>query len=95
MGRRVDERLSRVVHVACGTEHSIAIDDGGVVWTWGAGGRACLGHGETGYGAPNEGMAIKADAQAREMGLTAVGRQEALVMRESTTTLVLWNLQFS
>ena len=66
--------LIRVVHIACGPEHAIAVDAGGAVWTWGAEGRACLGHGEAGYGAPGVGAAVVAEAQVREMGLTAVGR---------------------
>ena len=30
--------------VACGMYHSVAVEEGGAVWTWGARGHACLGH---------------------------------------------------
>ncbi|CAM9859255.1 unnamed protein product [Scytosiphon promiscuus] len=56
-------------HIACGPEHSIAVDSHGTAWTWGAEGRACLGQGEAGFGAPGEGTAVTAEAQARAMGL--------------------------
>eukprot|EP00903_Cladosiphon_okamuranus_P005884 g5820.t1 len=62
-----------VVHIACGSEHSIAVDSRGVAWTWGAEGRACLGHGEAGFGAPGGVTAVEAEAQARAMGLTGDG----------------------
>ncbi|CAM9544121.1 unnamed protein product, partial [Hapterophycus canaliculatus] len=58
-----------IMHIACGPEHSIAVDTRGAAWTWGAEGRACLGHGEAGFGALGEGTAIMAEAQARAMGL--------------------------
>lgn len=62
-----------IVHIACGSEHSIAVDSRGSAWTWGAEGRACLGHGEAGFGAPGGGTAVEAEAQARAMGLTGDG----------------------
>lgn len=60
------------MHIACGPEHSIAIDSRGAAWTWGAEGRACLGHGEAGYGAPGGGALVAAEAQARAMGLPGI-----------------------
>lgn len=36
----------RAVDVACGAFHSLALDDRGQVWSWGAAGGACLGHGD-------------------------------------------------
>eukprot|EP00752_Nemacystus_decipiens_P007119 g6377.t1 len=63
----------KIVHIACGSEHSIAVDSRGAAWTWGAEGRACLGHGEAGFGAPGGGTAAQAEAQARAMGLTGDG----------------------
>ncbi|CAN0090766.1 unnamed protein product [Ectocarpus fasciculatus] len=65
--------LRKIVHIACGSEHSIAIDSGGAAWTWGAEGRSCLGHGEAGFGAPGGGTAVAAEAQARAMGLAGEG----------------------
>ncbi|CAN0133254.1 unnamed protein product [Ectocarpus sp. 4 AP-2014] len=70
---REESLLRKVVHIACGPEHSIAIDSGGAAWTWGAEGRACLGHGEAGFGAPGGGTAVAAEAQARAMGLAGEG----------------------
>ena len=61
------------MHIACGSEHSIAVDSRGAAWTWGAEGRACLGHGEAGFGAPGGGTAVEAEAQARAMGLAGDG----------------------
>lgn len=34
----------RAQSVACGVGHSLVIDTAGAIWTWGARGRACLGH---------------------------------------------------
>ncbi|CAM9808914.1 unnamed protein product [Ectocarpus sp. 6 AP-2014] len=70
---REESLLSKIVHIACGPEHSIAIDSGGAAWTWGAEGRACLGHGEAGFGAPGGGTAVAAEAQAKAMGLAGEG----------------------
>ncbi|CAM9331727.1 unnamed protein product [Ectocarpus sp. 12 AP-2014] len=70
---REESLLRKIVHIACGPEHSIAIDSGGAAWTWGAEGRACLGHGEAGFGAPGGGTAAAAEAQARAMGLAGEG----------------------
>lgn len=36
----------RVVDVACGAFHSLALDERGHVWSWGAAGGPCLGHGD-------------------------------------------------
>jgi alpha-tubulin suppressor-like RCC1 family protein len=38
---------ARVVDVACGAFHSLAVDAEGGLWTWGAAGASCLGHGDT------------------------------------------------
>ncbi|CAM9411965.1 unnamed protein product [Ectocarpus sp. 13 AM-2016] len=70
---REESLLRKIVHIACGPEHSIAIDSGGAAWTWGAEGRACLGHGEAGFGAPGGGTAVAAEAQARAMDLAGEG----------------------
>ena len=36
----------RAAYAACGPTFSIVVDSEGRVWTWGAGGSACLGHGD-------------------------------------------------
>lgn len=38
--------LIRAVQVKCGSYHSLAIDQFGGCWSWGARGSACLGHGD-------------------------------------------------
>lgn len=41
-----DHKAAKVAVVACGAYHSMVVDGEGVVWTWGAAGGACLGHGD-------------------------------------------------
>ena len=36
----------RVLAVSAGASYSIALTAEGAVWSWGEGGRGCLGHGE-------------------------------------------------
>lgn len=35
-----------IIKIACGTNHSLALDMEGTVWSWGARGHACLGQGD-------------------------------------------------
>lgn len=37
----------RVHKIACGVTHSVVIDHNGSIWSWGARGRACLGHNDS------------------------------------------------
>uniref|UniRef100_A0A7S1UE26 BTB domain-containing protein n=1 Tax=Phaeomonas parva TaxID=124430 RepID=A0A7S1UE26_9STRA len=40
------QQRQRAKFVACGYDHTAAVDAEGVLWTWGARGAACLGHGD-------------------------------------------------
>ena len=47
MPRRVEALAAeRMVRVAAGMQHSLAVTDTGVLWAWGYGGRGQLGHGD-------------------------------------------------
>jgi len=41
-----DSEAAVPIRIACGAYHSMVIDNYGALWTWGAAGGACLGHGD-------------------------------------------------
>ena len=56
---------TRAASIACGFDHSAAIDAGGRVWTWGSRGGACLGHGEDFEGAARRAGRLVRDERGR------------------------------
>lgn len=46
-GMEGENSFVRVQQIACGVSHSLLIDENSAIWSWGARGRACLGHGDT------------------------------------------------
>jgi alpha-tubulin suppressor-like RCC1 family protein len=71
----------RVVFVACGASHTLVIDGEGEVWTWGALGGACLGHGsgENLNGKPRHTFRPTSELQAARAVRQRSGRSTAEV----------------
>lgn len=85
------EGAPRIVQVAAGANHALALDDAGHVWSWGAGGYGRLGHKK-----PDDELKPRMietlAQQQRKIDFVACGQTCSYAVARSITTLYMWGV---